>query len=84
MVEKIIPAMGDKLLMEFLMHQMMAAPSAPVARKRNKTSSKILDPAVSAKPEIDLGYIIEKKPKAKKVIEFLQKEVNAIMEEAEG
>ena len=79
----------DKLLMDFLKSQHMhvaplSSPTTAATKRKLKTSSKIMDPSVHAKPEIDMAYIIEKKPKGKKVLKFLQKEIDAIMAEAEA
>jgi hypothetical protein len=73
----------DKMLMDFLKAQ-VTSPTPVVAKKRLKTSSKIMDPSVQAKPEIDKDYIIEHKPKGKKVLKYLQREIDAIMAEAEA
>lgn len=73
----------DKLLMDFLKHQ-LASPTPVAAKRRLKTSSKIMDPAVGAKPEMSVAHIIETKPSGKKVLKFLQQEIDAIMAEAEA
>ena len=77
-------AYHDKLLMEFLAHQ-IKAPTPVAAKRRLKTHSSIMDPAVaSSKPELTLEHIIDKKPKGKKVLKFLQKEIDIIMAEADA
>jgi hypothetical protein len=73
----------DKLLLDFLKHQ-TPTPTAPATKARLKASSKILDPAVHAKPELSVEEIIDKKPSGKKVLKYLQKEIDAIMAEAEA
>jgi hypothetical protein len=73
----------DKLLMDFLKAQVMN-PTPVAAKRRLKTSSKILDPSVHAAPELSLEFIIDKKPKGKKVLKFLQQEIDQIMAEAEA
>jgi hypothetical protein len=73
----------DRLLSDFLKAQ-VHNPTPVAAKRRLKTSSKILDPAVGAKPELSLDYIVEKKPSGKKVLKFLQQEIDAIMAEAEA
>ena len=73
----------DKLLMDFLKHQNDPKPSV-VTTRRLKTSSKIMDPAIGMKPEVNLEFIIEKKPNGKKVLKFLQQEIDAIMKEADA
>jgi hypothetical protein len=79
----------DKLLMDFLKSQHMlmgplGSPTTAATKRKLKASNKIMDPSVHAKPEVDMAFIIEKKPKGKKVLEFLQKEIDAIMAEAEA
>jgi hypothetical protein len=73
----------DKLLLDFLKHQ-THTPTPPAAKQRLKTSSKIMDPSVHAKPELTIAEIVEKKPSGKKVLKFLQKEIDTIMAEAEA
>ena len=73
----------DKLLMDFLKAQ-VKTPTPVEAKRRLKTSNKIMDPSVGAKPELSLQYIIEKKPTGKKVLKFLQQEIDTIMAEAEA
>jgi predicted secreted Zn-dependent protease len=73
----------DKLLLDFLKNQ-THAPTPPAVKQRLKTSSKIMDPAIHAKPELTIGEIVEKKPSGKKVLKFLQKEIDAIMAETEA
>jgi hypothetical protein len=73
----------DKLLMDFLKAQ-VKSPTPVEAKRRLKTSNKIMDPAVGAKPEMSIAHIIEKKPSGKKVLKFLQEEIDAIMAEAEA
>jgi hypothetical protein len=43
-----------------------------------------MDPAIGMKPEVNLEFIIEKKPNGKKVLKFLQQEIDAIMKEADA
>ena len=69
--------------MDFLKAQVMN-PTPVVAKRRLKTSNKILDPSVHAAPELSLEFIIDKKPKGKKVLKFLQQEIDQIMAEAEA
>lgn len=72
----------EQLISDFLKKQ-----HAPVVTKTTtklKTSSKILNPAVHGKPEVDYAYIIEHKPKGKKVLKYLQKQIDAIMAEADA
>jgi DNA topoisomerase IA len=76
-------AFHDKLLMDFLKAQ-TTTPTPVAAKQRIKASSKIMDPSVHAKPELSMEYICEKKPKGKKVLKFLQQEIDAIMAEAEA
>jgi hypothetical protein len=72
----------SKLLKEFLEHNMMRlnskAPGAPTSKKLvNKKSKEI----PGGPEENSLEYIIEKKPKAKKVALFLQGMIDEIARE---
>lgn len=75
--------MADKLLADFLAAQKQyAAPMAP-PKKIMKANKALLTPGGDGAIIEDLDYIITKKPKAKKVIKYLQGMADEIMAEAD-
>jgi hypothetical protein len=76
----------EQLIADFIKNQ-RKAPVVAVPKssaKAMKTSSKIMNPAVHAKPELTYAYIVEHKPKGKKVLKYLQAEIDAIMADADA
>lgn len=78
----------DKLLADFLkaQTQVIQPHITPVAppKKRSKTNKNLIDPSTPEEVEEGFEYIITKKPKAKKVVKYLQDMTNAIMAEADN
>ncbi len=73
--------MDDKLLSNFIKAQMgYSGPSAP-PKKTMRTSNIVMTPGSKELVEEGYAYIIEKKPKAKKVMKYLQGMADAIMAE---
>lgn len=77
--------MADKLLSDFLAAQKhhIQMPVAP-PKKHSKTNKNLINPGQPDQVEEGFDYIIAKKPKAKKVIKYLQDTVNCIMAEADN
>jgi hypothetical protein len=77
--------MNDKLLSDFLKAQIntIQLPVAP-PKKRTKTNKNLMNPSAPGEVEEGFEYIITKKPKAKKVIKYLQNMTDAIMAEADN
>ena len=74
----------SKLLADFLAAQkvLLQMPVAP-PKKHTKTNKNLINPAAPEEVEEGFEYIITKKPKAKKVIKYLQDMADAIMAEAD-
>lgn len=74
----------NKLLADFLAAQKLHIPM-PVAppKKRTKTNKNLINPAAPGEVEEGFEYIVTKKPKAKKVVKYLQGMADAIMAEAD-
>lgn len=73
--------MSDKLLADFIKAQTgYSAPSAP-PKKNMRTSNVVMNPGSKQVVEEGFDYIISKKPKAKKVMKYLQEMVDDIMAE---
>lgn len=77
--------MSDKLLADFLkaQTQYLQMPSAP-PKKRTKTNKNLIEPGHPEEIQEGYEYIITKKPKAKKVVKYLQDMANCIMAEADN
>lgn len=77
--------MADKLLSDFLaaQRQHIQMPVAP-PKKRTKTNKNLINPGQPEEVEEGYEYIISKKPKAKKVVKYLQGMVHEIMAEADN
>jgi hypothetical protein len=75
---------ADKLLSDFLaaQRQHIQMPVAP-PKKRTKTNKNLINPGHAGEVEEGFEYIITKKPKAKKVVKYLQDMANCIMAEAD-
>jgi hypothetical protein len=76
--------MSDKIFADFLKAQKEMLQAPP--KKRVATSKNIIAVPGQNKAtdnEMSIAYIIEKKPKAKKVIKYLQGMVDGIMAEAD-
>jgi hypothetical protein len=78
---------ADKLLSDFLAAQKtystVPLPVAP-PKKRTKTNKNLINPGHAGEVEEGFEYIITKKPKAKKVVKYLQDMANCIMSEADN
>jgi hypothetical protein len=76
---------ADKLLSDFLaaQKQRIQMPVAP-PKKRTKTNKNLINPGHAGEVEEGFEYIITKKPKAKKVVKYLQDMANCIMAEADS
>ena len=76
---------ADKLLSDFLaaQKQHMPMPVAP-PKKRTKTNKNLINPGHVGEVEEGFEYIISKKPKAKKVVKYLQDMADSIMAEADA
>ena len=74
----------SKLLTDFLEAQKLhlQTPMAP-PKKTKKTNKNLINPACPGEVEEGFDYIITKKPKAKKVVKYLQGMADAIMAEAD-
>ena len=74
----------SKLLTDFLEAQRLhlQMPVAP-PKKSKKTNKNLINPAAPGEVEEGFEYIITKKPKAKKVVKYLQGMADAIMAEAD-
>jgi polysaccharide deacetylase 2 family uncharacterized protein YibQ len=75
----------SKLLTDFLESQkiLLQMPIAP-PKKCKKTNKNLINPAAPGEVEEGFEYIITKKPKAKKVVKYLQGMADAIMAEADN
>ena len=73
--------MEDRLVSDFLKAQGMM-PSAP-PKKACRTSKVVMTPGNRMEVEEGFEYIISKKPKAKKVMKYLQGMVDEIMADAD-
>jgi hypothetical protein len=78
---------ADKLLSDFLAAQ-KTYPTVPLPvappKKRTKTNKNLINPGHAGEVEEGFEYIITKKPKAKKVVKYLQDMANCIMAEADS
>jgi len=78
-----MPHHENKAIAEFIALQSIPKICSP-STKAMKTSASIVNPvAAKAPPELTLEYIIEKKPKPKKVKAFLQNLIDDIVAEQE-
>jgi hypothetical protein len=77
--------MSDKLLADFIKAQThhVQMPTAP-PKKHMKTNKNLINPGHPEEVEEGYEYIITKKPKAKKVVKYLQDMANGIMMEADS
>jgi hypothetical protein len=73
--------MDSKLLTDFIKAQHLI-PSAP-PKKATRTSNVVMNPGNRMEVEQGFEYIITKKPKAKKVMKYLQGMVDEIMADAD-
>lgn len=71
--------MNDKLVSDFIKAQTgYSKPSAP-PKKTMRASNVVMNPGTKELVEEGFSYIVEKKPKAKKVMKYLQGMVDDIM-----
>ena len=77
--------MSDKLLSDFIKAQTsyIKMPVAP-PKKHMKLNKNLITPGHAGEIEEGYEYIITKKPKAKKVVKYLQDMANCIMAEADN
>ena len=73
--------MDSRLVTDFIKAQ-RALPSAP-PKKATRTSKVVMNPGNRMEVEQGFEYIITKKPKAKKVMKYLQGMVDEIMADAD-
>jgi hypothetical protein len=78
----------SKLLEDFLkgQEQLMQQHVKPIAppKKHSKTNKNLINASTPEEVEEGFEYIITKKPKAKKVVKYLQDMTNMIMAEADN
>ena len=72
--------MSDKILNDFLKAQSSMIQAPP--RKVMRADKSLINPGIAVAPFEDFSYIVEKKPKPKKVMKYLQRMVDEIMADA--